>query len=61
MVRLAIILYSIVSTTLAGIAIIAVLVAGYDTLMPIIYAAVAGFVVSIPVSWILAKKMQSLR
>ncbi|MCF6315312.1 MAG: CTP synthetase [Marinosulfonomonas sp.] len=61
MLRMTLLMYSIVSATLAGIAIIVVLVLGYDTLMPIIYAAAAGFSVAIPVSWILAKKLLTLR
>ncbi|MFZ7090312.1 CTP synthetase [Primorskyibacter sp. 2E233] len=57
MLRLAGILYSLISTTLAGTAIIAVLVAGYGTLMPILWAAAAGFVISGPVAWVVAKKL----
>jgi len=49
-------MYSFISATLAGIAIVVVLAAGYGTTMPIIYAAIAGFVVAFPVSWIVAKK-----
>ncbi|WGW03672.1 CTP synthetase [Tropicibacter oceani] len=59
MFRLAGILYSLISTTLAGSAIIAVLVAGYGTLFPILWAAAAGFVVSIPVAWYVAKQIYS--
>ena len=61
MLRLTLLMYSFVSATMAGIAIIAVLAAGYGTQMPIIYAAIAGFGLAIPVSWILAKKLSSLR
>ncbi|PHQ96036.1 MAG: CTP synthetase [Marinosulfonomonas sp.] len=61
MLRMTLLMYSIVSATLAGIAIIVVLVLGYDTLMPIIYAAAAGFIVAIPASWVLAKKLLTLR
>jgi len=46
MVRLTLLLYSFISSTLAGILIIAVLAAGYGTQMPIIYAAIVGFVVA---------------
>ena len=60
MLRLTSLMYSFISATLAGIAIVVVLVAGYDTMMPIIYAAIAGFVVAIPVSWLVAKKVKSL-
>ncbi len=60
MLRLTLLMYTILSGTLAGIAIIAVLVAGFDTKMPIIYAAAAGFIVAIPASWIIAKKISKL-
>lgn len=57
MLRLAGILYSLISTTLAGTAIVAVLVAGYGTLMPILIAAAAGFVAALPVAWIVARTL----
>ncbi|MBS0124606.1 CTP synthetase [Thetidibacter halocola] len=57
MLRLAGILYSLISTTLAGTAIIAVLVAGYGTLTPILVAAAAGFIVSLPVAWYVARQL----
>lgn len=55
MFRLAFALFSLISTTLMGIGVIAVLAAGYDTLNPILIAAGAGFVVSVPVSWFVAR------
>lgn len=61
MFRLASILYSMVSATLAGIAIVVVLVIGYDTLNPILIAAAIGFVLAIPATWVLAKKIVDLR
>ncbi|WP_428543366.1 CTP synthetase [Profundibacter sp.] len=61
MVRLTLLLYSFISATLAGILIIAVLAAGYGTLMPIIYAAIVGFVAALPVSWVVAKKISAMR
>ncbi len=61
MVRLTVLLYSFISSTLAGILIIAVLAAGYGTKMPIIYAAIVGFVLAGPVSWIVAKKISALK
>ena len=57
MLRLAGTLYSLIATTLAGSAIIAVLVAGYDTLVPILIAAAAGFLVALPVSWMVARAL----
>ena len=57
MLRLASILYSIISTTLAGTAVIAVLVAGYGTLTPILLAAAAGAVIALPISWLVASEI----
>ena len=61
MLRLTLLMYSILSGTLAGTAIIAVLVAGYGTKMPIIFAAAAGFILALPISWLIAKKLSNLR
>ncbi|SEK24924.1 CTP synthetase [Pacificibacter marinus] len=57
MTRLAGILFSIISTSLMGIGIIIALVSGNDTLNPILIAAAIGFVVAIPVTWIVSKKI----
>ncbi len=57
MMRLASILYSLISTTLAGSFIIAALVMGYDTLQPILLVAAAGFIAALPVTWFVAKAM----
>lgn len=57
MFRLAAILFSMISTTVAGIAVIVVLSMGYDTMMPILISAGAGFLVSIPITWIIAKQI----
>lgn len=59
MLRLAMLLYSLIGTTLAGTAIVAVLVAGYGTLMPIIAAAAVGFAAAAPVSWGVARALYS--
>lgn len=59
MIRLAGLLYTLISTSLAGTAIIAVLVAGYDTLTPILIAADVGFIAAAPVSWMVARKLYS--
>lgn len=55
MLRLAAVLFTLISATLMGVAIVAVLVAGYDTLVPIAIAAAVGFVVAMPVSWQVAR------
>jgi len=57
MLRLASILYSVIATSMAGIGVIVVLVAGYDTLVPILVAAAIGAVVALPVSWAVARQM----
>ncbi|SDI46901.1 CTP synthetase [Lutimaribacter saemankumensis] len=57
MMRLASILYSLISTTLAGSLIIVSLVAGYTTLQPILIAAAAGFALALPMSWAVARQL----
>jgi len=57
MLRLASILYTLISTTFAGIGVIAVLVAGYGTLTPILISAAAGAVLALPVSWVVARQL----
>ncbi len=57
MLRLASILYSIISTSLAGTAVIAVLVAGFGTLVPILVAAGAGAILALPISWLVAREI----
>lgn len=59
MFRLARILYSIIASTLAGSFIIAALVTGYDTMVPILIAAALGAVLGIPVSYLVAKAILS--
>lgn len=55
MLRLASILYSLISTTLAGTLVIVALTMGFDTLQPILVAAAIGFVAALPVAWLVAK------
>lgn len=57
MIRLASVLYSIIATSLAGVGVIAVLTAGYSTTQAIVGAAVAGFVLGLPVSLLVAKQI----
>ena len=57
MLRLASVLYSLISTTLAGTFVVAALVMGQDTLQPIVIAAALGFAVALPVTWLVAKAM----
>lgn len=57
MARLAMILFSIIATALAGAAVVAALTMGYDTLRPIVIAAALGFLVAIPATWAVAKQI----
>ncbi len=55
MFRLALILYAIIGTSLAGILMVAALTTGYDTTQPIVISAAVGFVLGMPVAWYVAK------
>ncbi|SIN81478.1 CTP synthetase [Vannielia litorea] len=57
MIRLALVLYSLIGTTLAGSFMVASLTMGYDTLVPILMAAAIGAVVAVPVSWLVARQL----
>ncbi|MEO9782027.1 MAG: hypothetical protein ABJH07_04535 [Sedimentitalea sp.] len=57
MIRLAMILYSLISTSFAGIAVIVILVTGYGTLMPILVAAASGAVLAVPAAYLVAHKL----
>jgi len=52
-------LYSLIGTTLAGSLVVVALVIGQDTLKPILIAAAIGFVLAIPVAYVVAKKLTS--
>ena len=55
--RLAGILHLFIGSTLAGSAIIAALVMGYDDVNGVLIAALAGFVLSLPVTWLVARQL----
>lgn len=57
MTRLTLILFSIISTTLMGSAIVVALTMGLDTLNPILIAAALGLVLAVPVSWLVARQI----
>jgi hypothetical protein len=61
MLRLGFILHLFIGSTLAGSAVIAALVMGFDTLRPILIAAALGFVVAVPVTWLVTKKLYETR
>lgn len=55
MLRLASILYSLIGTTVAGTLVVVALTMGLDTLKPIVAAAVIGFVLAVPITWVVTK------
>jgi hypothetical protein len=55
MFRLASLIYSMASVTLAGTFMIVALVAGYATLWPIVGAAALGAVLAVPAAWLVAR------
>ncbi len=57
MLRLAMILYSLIGTTLAGSAVIAALTMGYGTLQPILIAAALGAALAVPVAALVARRL----
>lgn len=57
MLRLTLLMFSIISTALMGTAVIIALTIGQDTLIPILVAAATGFVLAIPVSWLVARQI----
>lgn len=59
MLRLAMILFSLIATTLAGSAVVIALVAGYADARGIIIAAVLGALVAVPVSLAVARNLTS--
>ncbi len=57
MFRLMMTLFSMIATTLMGIGVVIALTTGYDTLQPLVIAAAAGFLLAVPVSWMVAKQL----
>ncbi len=55
MLRLAMILHLVIGSTLMGVGVIAVLVMGMTEPRPILLAALAGFLIAFPVSWMVAR------
>ena len=54
MLRLSLMLFPIIGTTITGIAMIASLIVGFDTAKPIMIAISAGFALSFPITWMMA-------
>jgi hypothetical protein len=57
MSRLALLIYVMAAPTLAGILVVAVLTMGKFTAMSVAAAAIAGFVVALPVAWYVGKQL----
>ncbi|MBE1284961.1 MAG: CTP synthetase [Rhodobacteraceae bacterium] len=57
MLPLILLIHIFLGSTIAGSAVIAVLVMGYDTLTPILLAAGVGFVAAFPASMMIARKL----
>ena len=57
MFRLGMAIYFMAGVTFAGSAMVAALVTGYDDMQSIIYAVIAGFIVALPVTWAVTKKL----
>ncbi|GHC21964.1 MULTISPECIES: hypothetical protein [Gemmobacter] len=55
--RLMMIIFSMASTSLMGVGIVAALTMGMVTLKAILVAAAVGFVAAIPVSWFVARQI----
>ncbi|MDU8929887.1 CTP synthetase [Alisedimentitalea sp. MJ-SS2] len=54
------IVHLFLGATLAGSAVVAGLTMGYDTMQPVIVAALIGWVISIPATFYVAKLIRSL-
>ncbi len=50
--------YIFLSETLAASFMVAALTMGMDTWQPILYSSLAGFVVAVPIAWVIAKKIR---
>lgn len=57
--RLMMILYAMIGTTLAGIGVVAVLTIGTDSWQTILAAAATGAVLGLPASWFVAKQIEN--
>ena len=58
MSRLFMLLFSIAFTTLAGIGVVVVLVMGRYDVASIVAAAVVGGIAALPVTWLVARRLQ---
>lgn len=54
---LILVLHIFIGSTLAGAAVIAALVTGNDNVTVIVGAAVSGYVLAVPLAWVVARKL----
>lgn len=59
MLRLGLIFYLFIGTTLAGSAMVIALASGNDTMQPVIISALVGAVIGIPVTWFVARAVHN--
>ena len=57
MLRLASLLFSLISTTLMGVMVTGAIVAGAMTVQAIVTAAAIGFTLALPVTWAVARAL----
>lgn len=57
MYRLALLLFIIIGASMAGILVVVAIIAGLDTKTPILVAALVGFALAVPVSYLIAQKL----
>lgn len=60
MLRLTMLMYTILGTTLAGIGVVIALSMGMYDVTPIVVSAVIGAVAALPVSYLVAKQLKDL-
>ena len=61
MLRLGLIMHLFIGSTLGGIAVVVALVIGQDTLYPILIAAAIGFILAIPATYLVTKKVMLIK
>ena len=50
-------IFAVVSSSLMGVGVVIALVSGMDTMTQIVLAAATGFVLSLPVAYVITKKL----
>lgn len=58
MIPLFLVVHIFLGATLSGSAVVVALSLGLDTMRPLIAAAAIGFLISLPASWIVAKRIR---